>query len=81
MQQQWKSRESKRTVFRRFSIDGDIPYCLYFSWNHWKTFSSCKVTHLCIESGVIAEGSIRSVFEGWKYNRTVWFNLHEKVSW
>jgi hypothetical protein len=42
-----------------------------------KRFQDARLRDLCVESGVIAEGSIAGVMEGHKYNRAV--RLHKLV--
>lgn len=42
-----------------------------------KRFQDAGLKDLCIESSVIAEGSIAGVMDGHKYNRAVW--LHKLV--
>ena len=69
----WKHKKFKNLILRMGSFH---TICNLLS-TIGKRFQDAGLRDLCVESGVIAEGSITAVMEGRKYNRVV--RLHKIV--
>ena len=58
--------EAQREVWEYRFKDGGILHDMYPPGNHWQEISGCwtKKKDICMESGVITEGSLSGVLEG-----------------
>ena len=68
MEIKWKNTEMFEKVFIRMGAFHTLCNLLSIIG---KRFASAGLRDLAVESGIIAEGSITSVLEGWHYNRGV----------
>ncbi|KAG1659185.1 hypothetical protein GQR58_022660 [Nymphon striatum] len=67
----WKNAEKFQTIVLRLGTFHTICNLLSIIG---KRFRDAGLQELCVESGVIAEGSVASVMEGRRYNRAVRFH-------
>ena len=76
----WKQNPKFESVILRLGVFHTL--CTFFGIIG-KRFQDAGLADICIESGIIAEGSLSGVFSGRKYNRSLCFHklMYEALMW